>query len=1299
MYAPRRTVGVAVLVTVILVVSSMGIIGALVPAQAAGSATPGSPKTVASSATAPTTLSGANGNGVTNLATGARTLPTPTVPTPSASDSSRSAQILSAINQKGISDHDVFLPYLLNGPHPALTNGHVNLTYQSSPAPYGIGEFGLENVSGVITPYTLSTTSVEGNFSTDYLSGYSADISGPDEWGVQLNAVLNGVKVLGQTGDQFWTQNVIEYSPSLGTLTFVSNIWNFSAYGASLTCNVFYATNGTNVCPEYFYGVSAPIPTTFPFAVNLYLNSSVEGGRDAVYFNYTLDQASGFTAGSYCYAIFNSLPAGANPSSTPTPMFVATGNAYNAYGLPDDFEITLGGPGGGSNFDVMESAWTYMGLQYWNSTDGTYLTVPSAYNVGGDTGETSVGVNAAWTQFTSDPGAPVESPTTCADCVTLSNGPSFQYGLWNVLGAGVNGYSPYAETDWDDQSDLAPVLFPANAFLFIADSLDDFTTWEGTNFSAYQWAPDFAPYFFYDNLPVGNYTVIAILADFDPAEFSFTIASDSSYETATIGLSVDTTTGVYTPLWAFNETGLQNITSGYDGYGDAILDNNEYAPIGVIPFSSIVGYANIPLFGLFNDFAFPVFPGILVVDQEFVAVVNAPAFTVSPAPYPSYDSNIVQGLGLPTTNSLQMFFWDDYYVLLESSTVSGWWPAESYFGLSQSLANVQFWNTSESEILYNTFETGGMALWMYGGEDNEIWGNTFSTEGNPPSANPYATVAEYYGSVGLVDSDFGDAYLYGADASVNCLYCDSIANNAFNTIVTADSPETDPYTGFSPILPFSSAWNIPYEAGMTNIVGGDYLGGNYWWDYGTGVNPYGVLPDIEFNWLPYDEEIGEPSTICETNSGNCYAGSGDFYPLVNVALYNLTFEETGLPSGQTWGVYVLVPSEYEFEYEDEENSSLSPGIVNFTFPTGAWEYSVFTDDSHFAAVGGVATISDQSLVVTVHFQTAYAVQVVETGLPAGTDWYGYFENDSNDIERGNSSSSTTFDLTGLLPGTYYEYMEAEGAAYSRYIAAPNNINFVVTGSGTFHVTFVASYTVSVHVSGLASGATWYFQASGVSGNISLYDEGNGWENYTVGAGAFVWQTDAAGYAASPSSGSLTISANTTIAIVFTPTASATGTLSGTVSPAAATLWVDGQAVTLGAGGTYAVVVPIGVTSVEVKDGGYATYFNNATVSLGQTTTLNIALTPVTSSSSSSGTSGISSLGWALIALLGALAVIFLVTTLIFARRGRTPPSMQPYTAPPPAASGGAGAPPSGASAPAPPPWQESPPSPPAGGSS
>jgi thermopsin len=1325
MFARRAAIAGVIVVTAVLVFSSIGVLGGSAVVSSATAAPPRGPiaATPSSAAPAPSARAGPSSAVLTTTTHVPLTRPgTPLSATPNAAaNTPLGSDILHTLQTKGVPLHDTFLPDLsyAGGPARSPYNGHINLTYTSSPAPYGIGDFGLKNVSGTITPYSLSTSSVEANFSADDLYGYSGDVSGPDEWGVQLNSVLNDVSVLGNTSNQFWTQNVFEYSPSLENLTFVSNVWNFSNPNLVLNCSSLYAVGGTFsqaqcVPGVYFYAVSAPVEAEFPMHIQVYLNSTLLSGRDAVYFNYSVNSALGTFSGNYCYVIFNSLAPGAKASSTPRPMYVAEGSTYNPAGLPDDFEVTLGGPGAGSNFDVWETSATYMTLQYWNSSAGAYLSVPSAYNVGGETGETSVGVNAAWARFGSG-----SFPSACVACVELSNGASFQYGMWGVGGATPAG-NIVPEAAWGTQSYPSLVLDEPNAFIFVAEG-SPFTTWTGTNWSLYQWEPDFATSIFYNSLPLGNYSYVVVLANFDAYEGTFSLPTDTSYPALRVNLGpIDTTMGVYTPLWAFNETGVDDLTSGYDIYGDNILFNDQYAPIGQVPYLSTMwamgDAAYFPWFGDFNDFGYPVFPGMLIDDWGDFDVDAAPSFAVQAPPGPTYQFEI-QHFGWPEDNNLQMVFYDDAYMTLQSSTITGWFPAVSYFGLSQSFASVVFWNTTDSSVYYNTFEAGGMGLFLYGGTDNYIGSNTFVTGTSPASANPGATVAEYWGSIGLVDSDWGDAYLYGSGGSYYCSECDTIWNNAFDTLITASSLGVDPYTGLVPTLApgaFSSAWNIGYTPGETNIIGGDYLGGNYWWDYGFPDNPYGSLPDVELNYLPAHEGFssGIGATICETDFGLCSAGAGDFYPLVNVPLYNVTFKERGLPSGTAWDVelydYDLPYTDYQLEFEyvygyelfGVENYTSAPNLLNFTEEAGVplW-YSPYAFTSAYVAVpdSGTVTLTHTNVTIFIQFVRAYHMTIDETGLPSGTLWSGGFCELVVDYCPTNSSHGSEVNISALPPGTYTWNAEANG-----FLTHPENAQVVVAANGTVHVTFVPAYRLSVHAVGLPGDVHWTFAAANGTDFNYTGDTAQPWLNLTVGSGTYFWQSTSPGYAATPSSGSLSVTGETNLTITFTAAASATGTLSGTVTPTTASVWIDGLAQTVGAGGTFSETLPIGVHSIEAKATGYATYFNNVTVSLGQTTTVTISLTPVTTTTTGSGSSssspgGVPIWAWALIGLLGALAAVFLVTTVL-ARRGKSPPTMQPYNAPPPAASAGA-SPPAGAGSP---PWQESSPPespPPAGGGS
>lgn len=110
------------------------------------------------------------------------------------------------------------------------------------------------------------------------------------------------------------------------------------------------------------------------------------------------------------------------------------------------------------------------------------------------------------------------------------------------------------------------------------------------------------------------------------------------------------------------------------------------------------------------------------------------------------------------------------------------------------------------------------------------------------------------GGVGSGASDGSDGFGFGDGIFLNSSGNNLIYNNCFNNTNNAYDDG-------------SNIWNITKTSG-TNIIGGPYLGGNYWSDY-TGWDTNGDgLGDIK---LPYN------------SSGNIITG-GDYLPLVQILI-------------------------------------------------------------------------------------------------------------------------------------------------------------------------------------------------------------------------------------------------------------------------------------------------------------------------------------------------------------------------------------------------------------------------------
>ena len=185
---------------------------------------------------------------------------------------------------------------------------------------------------------------------------------------------------------------MIEYSTFSHQLTLLDNVWNFSSATASLSRNAISAhgPNGTVVGTTYYYALGPVLSVGYPFTASLFLSASTEGTHDVVFFNYSISSTAGTYTGTYDFVSFNNT---AGP--VPPPAFIASGFSDNALGLPNDFELVVGGPGGGSNFDAFNAS-ALVNLYYWDATTGGYHVVPSAEDVGGDTGETAAGVSSTW---------------------------------------------------------------------------------------------------------------------------------------------------------------------------------------------------------------------------------------------------------------------------------------------------------------------------------------------------------------------------------------------------------------------------------------------------------------------------------------------------------------------------------------------------------------------------------------------------------------------------------------------------------------------------------------------------------------------------------------------------------------------------------------------------------------------------------------------------------------------------------------------------------------------------------------
>ncbi|EQD43742.1 Peptidase A5, thermopsin, partial [mine drainage metagenome] len=137
----------------------------------------------------------------------------------------RAAETVATIQSSGTPLRYAFLPDFAAAQPNRTAGTLVGPTYARAPAPMGVADYGIVNRSGVLVPQNLTTTRVEGTFAPTALSGLALGTGAPDYYGVQLNAVLQNVTLLGNATYSFWTQNVAEYSTYAHQLTLLDNVW------------------------------------------------------------------------------------------------------------------------------------------------------------------------------------------------------------------------------------------------------------------------------------------------------------------------------------------------------------------------------------------------------------------------------------------------------------------------------------------------------------------------------------------------------------------------------------------------------------------------------------------------------------------------------------------------------------------------------------------------------------------------------------------------------------------------------------------------------------------------------------------------------------------------------------------------------------------------------------------------------------------------------------------------------------------------------------------------------------------
>ena len=932
---------------------------------------------------------------------------------------------------------------------PNIQQGVVLPGYLQSPAPFGIGAYGLKNVSGTLVPYSYSTSGFSTTLNITSLAPFDVNSYDPNAVSIQLNTVLANTTISGVGGYTYWTQNVLFYDNYAHYFEMVDNIWNFSSPTATMTPGTIASHTAVQEPYPFAYIGVGPIinNVSAPFVATLSLESALIGGYDTVYFNYSLTFTNTSThlkttvGGVFDEVQFNTPTGVLGYVSPPAPLFRVDGGNVTPTGyIPYDAEVGIIGPGGGSNINIQSIGGT-MQLLYKNAT-GKYVNVPSAYDIGSETGETSSGIAVAWQP---------------SGNVTLSSGPSLFEGMWNV--SAYTGSTHYTG-----------LVSPSNAFMFVGAG-------SSMNLGNYGYVPlsISGAYSFW--LPAGSYYQETMMSYHAVNQGALTA-------TESITLATDAALGVYTPLYAMGNTQLANLSLSGSGTitSPYLLYNNE------------PGYIN-GLFGEFNDFGFTVFSGVMIANTNAYADLNnTPSFAIS------YDN--VQTLFylrffiMPSVDYLGFVLYNTSNLsLYGADLVTGALPANYFAGFYG--ANLILWNSTGDLIANSTFIAspyfiGGASILVYNPANvlssNVFFGNYFLP-----------------GEVGIFDV----ALLIAS--SGNLIYNNYFNDfqNVFQEpydLYTGAAPVsyTNTWNLFGNIPASSVSAVVNGHSLSGSVVGNSTVGGNYWNNYIPGVSvlpfddsghiltggdslpvvlpgPYypvvfeqtslpsghmwsvtmgGVTKTSTGSMIMFEAQIGSYSYIIQTTGQYVLfgPGQGTVGVFVNgqsaishgvgvlfLPYYTITVNEQGLPSGFVWAAYAGSGPAVISSASSSTNQALLPMLP------GMWDvadqaigsYFGFSDSDSYMGNATTIVLNSNTTVYLNFTPVLIPFPITLSGASATSTWNVtvYLLLHTGPVSIG-TYQATGSSLTLMLPYGQYQF-----------VFNSSNLVFVDSSTNAFVVDF------------------------------------------------------------------------------------------------------------------------------------------------------------------------------------------------------------------------------------------------------
>jgi hypothetical protein len=286
-------------------------------------------------------------------------------------------------------------------------------------------------------------------------------------------------------------------------------------------------------------------------------------------------------------------------------------------------------------------------------------------------------------------------------------------------------------------------------------------------------------------------------------------------------------------------------------------------------------------------------------------------------------------------------------------------------------------------------------------------------------------------------------------------------------------------------LPNGTFWSVglvasnsgggPGGPGPETALSPDCYHGFFW--NGSSNSTVGFsVPDGAYGFFVANSSNGSTIYVPTPANGSVTVNGSDVVVSISfapVALYNVTFVESGLPNGTDWYV-VVVNGTVGWQYNDSNTST-----VGFALPNGSYQFLIgnasnCTNEFVPSPMNGAFAVNGSAVTLSVEFTTVtfYNLTFNETGLPNGTGWFvalyapdqGWFFNSSNSTEVSFLVPNGTYGFEvgiGWGDGGYYNATPAVGSVNVTSSNLTFPVVFTFTTDDGSDTSFSPDVTVSV----------------------------------------------------------------------------------------------------------------------------------------------------------------------------------------------------------------------------------------------